>query len=108
RARSARRELRHLQRDVADRALPAHGPAVPVPGLLDPRESEDGLQVEVRADRGFHGRRLAPPGPSRGCVSLYGLARPLLFSLDEEHAHQLALHGAALAGPFTPPVPRTP
>jgi dihydroorotate dehydrogenase len=41
-------------------------------------------------------------------VSLYGLARPLLFSLDEENAHQLALRGAALAGLFTPPVPRSP
>jgi dihydroorotate dehydrogenase len=30
-------------------------------------------------------------------VSLYRLARPLLFSLDAEDAHQLALRGAALA-----------
>jgi dihydroorotate dehydrogenase len=41
-------------------------------------------------------------------LSLYRLARPLLFSLDEENAHQLALRGAALAGLFTAPLPRSP
>jgi dihydroorotate dehydrogenase len=41
-------------------------------------------------------------------VSLYRLARPLLFSLDEENAHQLALRGAALGSFFSPPVPRSP
>lgn len=41
-------------------------------------------------------------------MSLYGLARPLLFSLDEENAHQLALRGAGLASLFTPPVARSP
>ena len=39
---------------------------------------------------------------------IYRLARPFLFSLDEENAHQLALRGAALAGIFSPPVPRSP
>ena len=41
-------------------------------------------------------------------MSLYGLARPFLFSLDEENAHQLALRAAALAGVFTAQVPRSP
>jgi dihydroorotate dehydrogenase len=41
-------------------------------------------------------------------LSLYGLARPLLFSLDEENAHELALRAAGLAALFTPPVPRSP
>ena len=41
-------------------------------------------------------------------MSLYGLARPLLFSLDEENAHQLALRAAGLAGIFAAPIPRSP
>ncbi|HYL89327.1 MAG TPA: quinone-dependent dihydroorotate dehydrogenase [Burkholderiales bacterium] len=41
-------------------------------------------------------------------MSLYGLARPLLFSLDEENAHQLALRAAGIAGIFSTAVPRTP
>ena len=41
-------------------------------------------------------------------MSLYGLARPLLFSLDEENAHQLALRAAGIAGLFSAPVPRSP
>jgi dihydroorotate dehydrogenase len=41
-------------------------------------------------------------------LNLYSLARPLLFSLDEENAHQLALRAAGLAGIFTAPVPRSP
>jgi len=41
-------------------------------------------------------------------VSLYRLARPLLFSLDEENAHQLALYAAGVAGLFSAPVPRSP
>ena len=41
-------------------------------------------------------------------MSLYGLARPLLFSLDEENAHQLALRAAGLAGVFSARVPRIP
>jgi dihydroorotate dehydrogenase len=41
-------------------------------------------------------------------LSLYGLARPLLFSLDEENAHQLALRAAGLAALFAPPVLRLP
>jgi dihydroorotate dehydrogenase len=41
-------------------------------------------------------------------VSLYGLARPFLFSLDAENAHQLALRTAGLAALFSPPVIRAP
>jgi len=41
-------------------------------------------------------------------LTLYGFARPFLFSLDEENAHQLALRGAGLAAIFSPPVPRSP
>jgi dihydroorotate dehydrogenase len=41
-------------------------------------------------------------------VSLYRLARPLLFSLDAEDAHYLALRAAGLAALFTPTVPRAP
>ena len=41
-------------------------------------------------------------------MSLYGLARPFFFSLDEENAHQLALRAAGLAGIFTAPIPRSP
>jgi dihydroorotate dehydrogenase len=39
---------------------------------------------------------------------IYRLARPLLFSLDEENAHQLALRAAGVAGIFSAPVPRSP
>jgi dihydroorotate dehydrogenase len=39
---------------------------------------------------------------------IYRLARPFLFSLDEENAHQLALRAAGLAGIFSAPVPRSP
>src|SRR5207248_2707931 len=112
RARSPRRELRHLQRALADRPVPASRSALPLPRLLDPREPEDGLQVEVRADRGLHGRRLAPPRPPKrrraAGVSLYRLARPLLFSLDEETSHHLALRAAGIAALVTPRVPRAP
>jgi len=41
-------------------------------------------------------------------VSLYRLARPLLFSLDEETSHEVALRAAGLAALFTAPVPRAP
>ncbi|HUQ77015.1 MAG TPA: quinone-dependent dihydroorotate dehydrogenase [Burkholderiales bacterium] len=41
-------------------------------------------------------------------MSLYGLARPLLFSLDAENAHQLALRAAGLAAIFAPPMVRRP
>jgi len=41
-------------------------------------------------------------------VSLYGLARPFLFSLDAENAHQLALRTAGVAALFSPPVIRAP
>jgi dihydroorotate dehydrogenase len=41
-------------------------------------------------------------------VSLYGLARPFLFSLDAENAHQIALRTAALAGLFAPKVESKP
>src|SRR5204862_625502 len=111
RARPPGRELRHLQRALADRPVPAARPALPVSGLLDPREPEDGLQVEVRADRGLRRRRLAPPRlprQRRAGVSLYRLARPLLFSLDEETSHHLALRATGLAALVAPRVPRSP
>jgi len=41
-------------------------------------------------------------------VSLYRLARPLLFSLDAEDAHHLALRAAGLAALFAPTVPHAP
>ena len=41
-------------------------------------------------------------------MSLYGLARPFLFSLDAENAHQIALRTAALAGLFSPTVESKP
>ena len=41
-------------------------------------------------------------------MSLYGLARPFLFSLDAENAHQIALRAAGLAALFSPPVIRAP
>ena len=41
-------------------------------------------------------------------MSLYGLARPFFFALDEENAHQLALRAAGLAGIFLSAVPRSP
>jgi arginine-tRNA-protein transferase len=44
-------QLRHLQRSVATRAMPAAGPALPVPRLLDRAEPEDGLQGVVSTDR---------------------------------------------------------
>jgi dihydroorotate dehydrogenase len=37
-------------------------------------------------------------------LNLYGLARPLLFSLDPENAHELALRAAGLASLFAAPV----
>ena len=41
-------------------------------------------------------------------MSLYRLARPLLFSLDAEDAHQLGLRAAGLAALFAPAVRHTP
>jgi dihydroorotate dehydrogenase len=41
-------------------------------------------------------------------VSLYRLARPLLFSLDEETSHHLALRAAGVAALVAPRVPRVP
>jgi dihydroorotate dehydrogenase len=41
-------------------------------------------------------------------LSLYRLARPFLFSLDPENAHEFALRAAGLASFFTPPVPSCP
>ena len=41
-------------------------------------------------------------------MSLYRLARPLLFSLDEETSHGLALRAAGLAALFAPRVPHAP
>ena len=45
------RQLRHLRRDVADRAGALAEAALPVPGLLDRREPQDGLQGAVQAVR---------------------------------------------------------
>ena len=52
--------LRHLQRPLADRALPQPGTSVPVPRLLDRGEPEDGLQGVVQAGRGARRRHLGP------------------------------------------------
>ena len=41
-------------------------------------------------------------------MSLYGLARPFLFSLDAENAHLLALRTAGVAALFSPPLIRAP
>jgi dihydroorotate dehydrogenase len=41
-------------------------------------------------------------------LSLYRLARPLLFSLDAENAHQLGLRAAGLAALLAPRVPHAP
>jgi dihydroorotate dehydrogenase len=41
-------------------------------------------------------------------LSLYGLARPFLFTLDAENAHQVALRAAGLAALFAAPVIRRP
>jgi dihydroorotate dehydrogenase len=41
-------------------------------------------------------------------LSLYRLARPLLFSLDAEDAHRLALRAAPLGGLFSGPAPKKP
>ncbi len=41
-------------------------------------------------------------------MSLYRLARPLLFALDAEDAHHLALRAAGLAALFAPTVPHAP
>ena len=41
-------------------------------------------------------------------MNLYGFARPLLFSLDEENAHQIALRAAGIAGMLSAPVPSSP
>jgi dihydroorotate dehydrogenase len=41
-------------------------------------------------------------------LSLYGLARPFLFSLDAENAHLLALRTAGIAALFAPPPDRAP
>src|SRR5262249_35842808 len=103
RTRPEERELRHLQRALADRVLPRARPALPLPGLLDQGKPEDGLQVALRADRGFHRRRMAPPrreGAGLGAL-LYALARPLLFALDPETAHHAALRFAGILGPLS-------
>jgi len=41
-------------------------------------------------------------------VSLYRLARPLLFSLDEETSHGVALRASGVAALFAPPAPAAP
>jgi len=77
-----------LQRDVADRFLPQAGPAHLYLGYWI-RESPKRRTSPSRADRGLHGRPLAPPRETGRGVSLYALARPLLFSLDPETAHRV-------------------
>src|SRR6185436_17417520 len=77
------------------RAVPHARPALPLSRLLDPRKPEDGVQVQVRADRRLRRRHLAPartaPGGRQPGMSAYALARPLLFALDPETAHHAAL-----------------
>ena len=41
-------------------------------------------------------------------MNVYSLARPFLFSLDAENAHQVALRTAGIASLFSAPVPRAP
>jgi len=41
-------------------------------------------------------------------LNVYSLARPFLFSLDAENAHQVALRTAGIASLFSAPVPRAP
>ena len=55
----ARRELRHLQHPVADRAVPQARPALSLSRLLDRAEPQDGLQDPVPADAGPDRRPLA-------------------------------------------------
>jgi arginine-tRNA-protein transferase len=61
RPRSARRELRHLQHSVADRAVPARVAALFVSRLLDQGQPQDGVQGTLPADRRLHRRRVAAP-----------------------------------------------
>ena len=51
---------------------------------------------------------MAPPRATGRSLSLYGLARPLLFALDAENAHLLALRTAGIAALFSPPLIRSP
>lgn len=50
---------------------------------------------------------MAPPRKTRSGVSLYRLARPLLFSLEPETAHRLTL-GLLELSPFSGNIPRQP
>src|SRR5690606_29898980 len=94
RSRLTRRELRHVERPLADRAVPPAEPAAPVSRLLDRTEPEDGLQGQLQADRVPRRRPLdaVPRGRvRRRAMNPYAFARPFLFALDPEHAHELTL-----------------
>ncbi len=69
RPRRRRRELRHLQHPVADRALPHARPPLPLPRLLDRAEPQDGLQGRVPADAGPRQRPLAGGHPAEEIVT---------------------------------------
>src|SRR6185503_2554870 len=85
------------------------GPALPVPRLLDQGKPEDGVQVALRADRGLRRRRVAPArGRGSRIAMLYALARPLLFALDPETAHNAALKFSGIAALLAPQVPPCP
>src|SRR5205814_9907759 len=127
RSRRRRRELRHLQHPVADRAVPPRAPALPLSRLLDQGQPQDVLQSAFPADRRLRRRNLAATrarrdsflirAPSRVAVKwrmLYRALRPLLFMLDPERAHGLSLESldvltrlgaASLAATPAPRVP---
>jgi hypothetical protein len=51
-------EFRHLQHRLADCPVRRQRSALPVPGLLDPRQPEDGLQGELHPHRGTDRRAM--------------------------------------------------
>src|SRR6266545_2262863 len=79
--------------------MPQPRTALSLSRLLDPGEPEDGVQVEIRADRGLRRRLVAPPREARSRVTAYELARPLLFALEPETAHRLGFHLARFSFP---------
>src|SRR5712664_251645 len=85
--------------------MPQPRTALPLSRLLDPGKPEDGVQVEIRADRGLRRRLVAPPREARSRVTAYELARPLLFALEPETAHRLGLHLARFSFPRLPACP---
>src|SRR5690606_34274748 len=77
-----------------DRAVPAARAAAPVPRLLDRREPQDVVQGELPPDRMPGRRPLGAVRRRRGRrhpMNPYALARPFLFALDPEDAHELTL-----------------